>query len=45
MKIHHSNEYLVSKINFDTAEKEPRKIWITDLSDPRFDSHAKRLFK
>ena len=28
-----SNEYLVAKIGFDTAENEPLKVWITDLSD------------
>ena len=25
-----SNEYLVAKIGFDTAENEPLKVWITD---------------
>ena len=25
-----SNEYLVAKITFDTAENEPLKVWITD---------------
>ena len=29
----YSNEYLVAKINFDTAGNEPRKVWITNLSD------------
>ena len=28
-----SNEYLIAKIGFDTAENEPLKVWITDLSD------------
>ena len=32
-----SNEYLVAKIGFDTAENEPLKVWITDLSDHTFD--------
>ena len=25
-----SNEYLIAKIGFDTAENEPLKVWITD---------------
>ena len=32
MRIHHSNQCLASKIGFDTAENEPRKVWITDLT-------------
>ena len=29
----YSNEYLVAKTDFDTAENEPRKVWITDFAD------------
>ena len=33
-----SNEYLIAKIGFDTAENEPLKVWITDLSDHTLDN-------
>ena len=32
-----SNEYLIAKMGFDTAENEPLKVWITDLSDHTLD--------
>ena len=32
-----SNEYLIAKIGFDTAENETLKVWITDLSDHTLD--------
>ena len=35
-----SNEYLAVKIGFDTVEHEPRKFWITDLSDNIFRASA-----
>ena len=35
-----SNEYLVAKIGFDTAENEPLKVWITDHT---FDHIPSRL--
>ena len=38
-----SNEYLVAKIGFDTAENEPLKVWITDLSDPTLVDHIPSL--
>ena len=31
------------KINFDTAENELRKVWITDFADHMFRSHTERL--
>ena len=44
-KIHHSNDYLVEKIAFDTAESESLKVCIADLSGHTFRSHAARLIK
>ena len=39
------NEHLVAKIGDDTAENEPRKFWITDLSDHLVRPHAERLIR
>ena len=38
-----SSEYLVAKIAFDIAENEPRRVWITDLSDHIVRPKAERL--
>ena len=35
MNIHYSNEYLVAKIGFDTAEIDPRLAEIYQVSTPR----------
>ena len=34
------NKYLLAKIGFDTAENEPREVWITDFTHHRRRSHA-----
>ena len=39
----YSKDSLVAKIDFDTAQNEPRNVWITDLSDHMCRSHAERL--
>ena len=39
-----SNEYLIAKIGFDTAENEPLKVWITDLSDHTLDHIPNLLY-
>ena len=34
---------MFSEIGFGTAENEPRKVWITDLSENICRSHAERV--
>ena len=38
----YSDEYFLANISFDTAENEPRKVWITDLSDHNVDHMSAR---
>ena len=40
-----SNEYLIAKIGFDTAESEPGKVWITDFADHTIRAHTERLVR
>ena len=37
------SKYLVAKIGFDTAENEPRRVWIINLSDHICRSSSERL--
>ena len=34
---------LLAKLGFDTAEIEPRKVWVTELADLMFRSHNESL--